>query len=382
MLHEANGLDLLELRDQFPLLQEQVRGRQVVYLDNASTTQKPWAVLRAMQMYYQHSNSNVHRGVHKLSQIATDQYEEVRAKIASFLNASDPSEIIFTKGCTESINLIASSWGKSNLVKGDVILLSGMEHHANIVPWQMAAAEAGAKIVPIPLLETGEIDETAYIELLNLKPKLVGIVHISNALGIINPVERLAKLAHDAGAKFLVDGAQGPAHAQIDVQAADIDFYSLTSHKMYGPTGVGAFYAKREILDAMPPYQYGGDMIKTVTWEATTFNDVPNKFEPGTPNIAGVVGWGAAIDWLLSLDPEHVAQHETELLNYATERLNTVPGLKIIGQSEHQVPTMSFTLDCAHPHDTALVATRDSKAAPLASIINLFSIMFSRAPSF
>lgn len=343
------------LRDDFPILNEEVRGKPLVYLDNAATTQKPQSVLDAMQHFYTHDNANVHRGVHLLSQRATDDFDRARVKLQRFVNASESSEIIFTKGCTEATNLVAASWGRANLREGDEILLSTMEHHANIVPWQIVAEEKGARIRPIPINDAGEIDLDAYRAMLNSRVKMVGVVHVSNSLGTINPVAEMIALAHGVGAKVLVDGAQALAHLPVDVQALDADFYAMSSHKMYGPTGVGALYGKRGLLEAMPPYQAGGDMIRTVSFEKTTYNELPNKFEPGTPNIAGVIGFGAAVDYLMGLDREAIADHEDHLTALANEALEAIPGVRLIGTARNKASVVSFTLEGAHPHDIGTI---------------------------
>ncbi len=347
----ATALDLGTLRDQFPTLDQEVRGRPLIYLDNAATTQKPWAVLREMQRYYQHDNANVHRGVHKLSQRATESFDAARVKLQKFVGAEHPHEIIFTKGCTEAINLVAHSWGLANLKPGDEILLSGMEHHADIVPWQLVAERTGATVRPIPILPSGELDLEAYGQMLGEKTRLVGCVHASNALGTINPVQKMAEMAHAVGALFLADGAQMLAHGRVDVRALGVDFYAMSAHKMYGPTGVGALYGRAELLEAMPPFQGGGDMIRTVSWDGTTFAGLPNKFEPGTPNIAGVIGWGAALDWLGGFDPEAIHAHEMELLRVATAVVDQIPGARVVGTAAEKVAVVSFVMEQAHPHD-------------------------------
>ncbi|MBX7131678.1 MAG: cysteine desulfurase [Fimbriimonadaceae bacterium] len=344
-----------ELRNDFPILREQVRGKPLVYLDNAATTQKPQAVLNAMERFYTHDNANVHRGVHLLSQRATDDFDQARVKLQRFVNAGESAEIIFTKGCTEATNLVAASWGRANLQAGDEILLSTMEHHANIVPWQIVAAEKGAHIRPIPINDAGEIDLEAYRAMLSPRVKMVGVVHVSNSLGTINAVAEMIALAHGVGAKVLVDGAQALAHLTVDVQALDADFYAMSSHKMYGPTGVGALYGKRDLLEAMPPYQAGGDMIRTVSFDKTTYNDLPNKFEPGTPNIAGVIGFGAAVDYLMGLDRKAIAEHEDRLTELANEALTAIPGVRLVGTAPQKASVVSFTLEGAHPHDIGTI---------------------------
>lgn len=347
--------DVVRLRSEFPALHQEIRGRRLVYLDNAATSHKPKGVLDATQRFYECDNSNIHRGVHTLSQRATALYEDVREKVRRFLNARETAEIIFTKGCTEGINLVASSWGRANLKPGDEIVLSNMEHHSNIVPWQMAAEQTGAKIRVVPVTDEGVLDIDAYASLLNEKTKLVGIVHISNALGTINPVAQMAAMAHRCGAMVLVDGAQAGPHETIDVQAIDADFYTLSCHKMYAPTGVGVLYGKKEILQDMPPYQGGGDMIRTVSFEGTTYADLPNKFEAGTPNVAGVVGLGAAIDFILGLGRETIARHEKALTEYGTRVLQAIPGVRIVGTAPNKTSVLSFVVDGIHPHDLGTI---------------------------
>jgi len=342
-----SSLDLQALREEFPLLGTEARGRIITYLDSAATTQKPYAVLREMQLYYQQSNANVHRGVYKLSQKATELYEGARDILAAFIHAPTREEVIFTKGCTEAVNLVANSLN----VRGETVLLSQMEHHSNIVPWQLA----GAKTVPIPINDQGEIDLDAYADLLKTGPKLVGVVAISNAIGTVNPIQKMAQMAHEAGALILVDGAQALAHQSVNVQEWDVDFLAMSAHKMYGPTGTGALWGRKALFDEMPPYQGGGDMIRTVAFEGSTYADIPNKFEAGTPNIAGVVGWAAAIAWLQAHDRDAIANHEAAVHRLLRERLAEVPGLRMIGNAAHQACIQSFVMDEAHPHDIATI---------------------------
>lgn len=343
-------------RVDFPCLLKEVKGRRLVYLDNAATTQRPLAVLREMDDLYETDNANVHRGVHTLSQRATDRYEAVRHKLAYRIGAKDANEIIFTKGCTEAINLVAASWGRKFLRPGQVILVSAMEHHANIVPWQMIAEEKGAKVMPIPISDEGVLDLEALNQLLQDFPvAMVGVKHVCNTLGTVNPIAEIAKLAKEAGALILVDGAQGVAHEEVDVTAWDIDFYAVSAHKAYGPFGVGALWGKAELLNKMPPYQGGGDMIRRVSFEGTTFNVIPNKFEAGTPNVAGVVGFGAALDLLESVGLEKIQAHESALLSYAEEALGEIEGLKIHGTAPGKAGIISFTLEGIHPHDIGTI---------------------------
>lgn len=354
--------DARSWRAEFPALDQEVHGHPLTYLDSAATTQKPRAVLRAVERFYEHDNANVHRGVHTLSQRATEDFEESRRKIQRFIGAKHEQEILFTKGCTEAINLVAQSWGRSNLNEGDIVLLSTMEHHANIVPWQMVCAETGAQVIPIPITDSGEIDLDAYAELLKGPVKLVGVKHVCNALGTINPVGEMIRMAHDAGAKTMIDGAQALAHERVDVVALDADFYSMSGHKVYAPTGIGALYGKKALLDAMPPYQGGGDMIRTVAFEKTTYNELPNKFEAGTPNIAGSIGFGAALDFVSSLGHTPIQLHEHALLEYGTARLNEIPGVTIYGKARNKAAILSFTMDCAHPHDIGTILDQSGVA--------------------
>ena len=344
-----------------------MHGHPLVYLDSAATTQKPAGVIASETEFYERHNANVHRGVHLLSQLATDQFEAARTKLAEFINAPHPAAVLWTKGCTEAINLVAASWGGSNLQPGDVVLLSAMEHHANIVPWQLIAERTGAKILPFPISDQGDILLEELEALLKSNPvKIIGVKHVCNALGTVNPIEELARLAHAHGALILVDGAQGLAHCPLDVTASDVDFYAMSAHKAYGPTGVGALYGKRHLLEAMPPYQGGGDMIRTVSWEGTTYNDLPNKFEPGTPNIAGVIAFGAAIDFLNSIeirDAKSAARrNEAEVLAYGTELLRSIPGVRLIGEAREKVGVLSFVMERAHPHDIGTILDRQGIA--------------------
>lgn len=363
-------------RADFPILKTEVRGKPLVYLDNAATSQKPQAVLDALDAYWTETNANIHRGVHYLSQKATHEYDEAREKVRMFLNAADTREVIFTKGCTESVNLVASGftgrWDRA-LKEGDVVLISAMEHHSNIVPWQLAAEKAGAKVVPIPITDAGEIEMDAYRALLAQHPvKVVGIVHVSNSLGTINPVKEIVRLAHEAGALALVDGAQAGPHVAIDVQDLDADFYTLSCHKIYAPTGVGALYGKRALLEAMPPYQGGGDMIRTVSFERTTYAELPAKFEAGTPNIAGVIGLGAAIDYLCRAGGEGrpgleaafqaIHAHEAALTRYAQSALEQIPGVRVTGTAPQKAGIVAFTLEGAHPHDIGTILDMDGIA--------------------
>jgi cysteine desulfurase/selenocysteine lyase len=357
------SFDASVLALEFPALHQDVNGSQLVYLDNAATTQKPRCVLQAMDDYYREDNANVHRGVHTLSQRATDKFEQARDRLLRHIHARYREEIIFTKGCTEALNLVASSWGRMSLRSGDVVLVSGMEHHANIVPWQMAAEAAGASVEPIPISDRGEIDLEGCESLLRSRPvKMVAVKQACNAMGTRNPIALLARMAHEAGALITVDGAQGLPHGSVDVQAMGADFYSMSAHKAYGPMGVGALYGRRELLEAMPPYQGGGDMIRTVSFEKTTYNTLPNKFEAGTPHVSGVIGFGEALAWLERTGPEAIRAHEEQLLREATARLLDTPGIRIIGEAEDKEAIISFVVEGVHPHDLGTILDRQGVA--------------------
>jgi len=357
----AVPFDVAAVRAQFPILGERVRSRSLVYLDNAATTQKPTAVIEALSSYYEHDNANVHRGVHALSERATTAYEGARTATARFLGA-DPTEIVFTRGTTEAINLVANAWGGANIGEGDEIVLTAMEHHSDIVPWQMLRQRTGAVIKVAPISDAGELDLDALRELVTERTQLVGCVFVSNALGTINPVAEVIRIAHDAGAKVLLDAAQAVAHVPIDVHALDADFLAFSGHKLYGPTGIGALYGKADLLKAMPPWQGGGEMILSVTWDKTTYNRIPHKFEAGTPNIAGAVGLGTAIDWLRDVGLEAAADWEQELGAYAAARLQEIEGLCIVGTAEHKVGVFSFLIDGIHPHDIGTIVDRHGVA--------------------
>lgn len=343
--------DLEAIRADFPALHQEVNGKPLVYFDNGATTHKPKVVIDAVNQFYSQQNSNVHRGAHTLSDHATGLFENARLTVQQFLNAKSMNEIVWTKGTTESINLVASTWGRSNLKAGDRILVSAMEHHANIVPWQMVTEEKGAEIVPIPVLNNGELDFDAYKKLLTKQVKLVAVTHVSNALGTINPVADIIKLAHENNSLVLVDGAQAVSHFEVDVQALDVDFYAFSGHKVFGPTGIGVLYAKEDLLNAMPPYQGGGEMIEHVSFEKTTFNSLPYKFEAGTPNIAGAIGLAAALNYLNSLDRTAIAAHENALLARANELAEQLGGIRIVGTANNKASVFSFLLDGAHPAD-------------------------------
>ena len=347
--------DAEKIRADFPLLQQSVNGHPLVYLDNGATSQKPQAVIDALVRYYTTENANVHRGVHTLSQQATDDYEAARAKIRQLLNAAHDHEIIFTRGATESINLVAQSYGRQNIGPGDEIIISNMEHHSNIVPWQMLCQEKNATLRVVPINDSGELLMDEYERMLSPRTKLVAITHVSNALGTIQPAAQIVALARAHGALTLLDGAQAIPHLPIDVRQLDCDFYAFSGHKLYGPTGTGALYGKAEILDDMPPVYGGGEMIKSVTFEHTTYNDLPYKFEAGTPNIAGAIGLGAAIDYLQNIGYDAIAAHEHQLLQYGAQALQSIGGLRIIGDSPHKAGILSFVIDNIHPHDIGTI---------------------------
>jgi len=336
-------------------LRQLVNGKPLVYFDNAATSQKPQAVIDAMVRYYESVNSNIHRGVHYLSERATQAYEEVRVKVRDYVHAADQREIIFVRGATEAINLVAHSFGRRYDRAGDEILISAMEHHSNIVPWQILCEELGAKLIVIPMNDRGELIFEEFERLLTEKTRIVAVTHVSNALGTINPVKEMIARAHARGIPVLVDGAQAVPHMRVDVQDLDCDFYAFSAHKMFGPTGVGVLYGKSKWLEEMPPYQGGGDMIRSVTFEKTTYNDVPYKFEAGTPNIGGGIGLGAAIDYLHEIDLDAIRRFEDELLDYATAKLLAIPGVKIIGTARKKAGVLSFTMEGIHPHDIGTI---------------------------
>lgn len=347
--------DVTRVRRDFPILATQAHGKPLVYLDNGATSQKPQSVIDAVSHYYESGNANVHRGVYALSESATAAYEGTRAKVARFLNAREDREIIYVRGTTEAINLVASSFGRLKVKAGDEILVSAMEHHSNIVPWQMLAEQTGAGLKVIPMNERGELKLDEYQKLLTPKVRIVAVTHISNSLGTINPIKEMVKLAHAKGVPVLVDGAQGAPHVVVDVRDLDCDFYTVSGHKMFGPTGVGVLYGKAAHLEAMPPYQGGGDMIRSVTFAKTTYAPIPAKFEAGTPDIGGVVGLGAAVDYLGALDRTAAAAYEQDLLEYATKQLGTVPGLRIVGTAAHKASVISFVLEGIHAHDVGTI---------------------------
>ncbi|MGA9117115.1 MAG: cysteine desulfurase [Bacteroidota bacterium] len=349
-LHTVEGC-----RHHFPLLRQRVYGKPLVYLDNAATSQKPQAVIDAMVRYYEAENSNIHRGVHFLSERATEAYENARSKVRAFLHAARREEVVFVRGTTEAINLVAQTYGRRELQAGDEVLISAMEHHSGIVPWQMICAEKSARLRVIPMNDRGELLLEEYEKLLNERTRMVGIVHVSNALGTVNPVKIMTAMAHERGIPVLVDGAQAVPHMAVDVQDLGCDFYAFSAHKVFGPTGVGILYGREALLEAMPPYQGGGDMIRSVSFEKTVYSDLPNKFEAGTPNIAGAIALGVAIDYIGRLDMEAVRAYEHDLLSYAESEVGKLPGVRVIGTAAEKVSVLSFVMEGAHPHDIGTI---------------------------
>ena len=374
-----NKLDVYAIRQQFPVLNREVKGHPLVYFDNAATTQKPQVVIDALMNYYSRYNANIHRGIHSLAEEATAAFEATRDTVQQFINAESREQIIFTGGTTEGINLVAQTWGRQNIKAGDEIIISNMEHHSNIVPWYILCEEKGAVLKVIPINEDGELKMDEFEKLLNKKTKLVSIVHVSNAMGTINPVKKIISEAHKAGAVVLVDGAQSTVHLDIDVQEMDCDFLAFSSHKLYGPTGVGVLYGKKHLLEAMPVYQGGGEMIKDVSFEKITWNDLPYKYEAGTPNIADTVAFKAALDFTSQIGKEKIRRHENELLAYATDQLEQIPGLKIIGRAKQKISVISFVIDKIHPQDLGIlldnrgiaVRTGHHCAQPLMNCFNI-----------
>lgn len=355
ILNNTSSFNVDKVRADFPILNQQIHGHPLVYLDNAATSQKPTQVIKALDTYYREMNSNIHRGVHTLSEKATAVYEEARGKVKDFINADSTKEIVFVRGATEAINLVAQSFGRNTLKAGDEIIITELEHHSNIVPWQILSEQTGAKLNYIPINDAGELILEEYEKLLSDKTRIVAIGHISNALGTINPIKTIIDKAHAVGAKVLVDGAQAVPHTRVDMKELDCDFYVFSGHKLFGPTGIGVLYGKESLLDSMPPYQGGGDMIQMVTMEKSTYNVLPYKFEAGTPHIAGVIGLGAAIDYVNELGLEVAAQYEIELLDYANEQASQVAGLNFVGTAKNKTSILSFTLDGIHPHDIGTI---------------------------
>lgn len=349
------GLDITKIREQFPVLHQEVNGKPLIYFDNAATTQKPTSVLEALSKYYGTDNSNIHRGAHTLADRATRYFEETRETVKEFINARESAEVIFTKGTTEGINLVASSFGRKFISEGDEVIISTLEHHSNIVPWQMLCEEKGALLKVIPISDAGEIDVEAFENLLSSKTKIVSIVHASNALGTINPVKKIIEAAHAVGAKVLLDGAQSSSHLEIDVQELDCDFFVFSAHKLYGPTGLGVLYGKRDVLESMPPYQGGGEMIKEVTFEKTTYNDIPFKFEAGTPNIADVIAFKPALDFITTIGKKKIKHHEDLLLQYAVDQLSQIKGFIPVGTAKDKVSVLSFNINQMHPYDVGVM---------------------------
>jgi cysteine desulfurase/selenocysteine lyase len=355
-------LDVERVRADFPILQQKVHGKPLVYLDNAATSQKPRAVIEAITRYYEGTNANIHRGVHFLSEHATEEYEAGRRVAQGFLNAASPSEIIFVRGTTEGINLVAQSYGRAHIQAGDEILITDMEHHSNIVPWQILCDERSAKLRVAPINDRGELILEDFANLLGPKTKLVAVTHVSNALGTINPIRRIVEMAHGRGVPVRVDGAQAVPHLKVDVQALDCDFYAFSGHKVYGPTGIGVLYGKAALLDAMPPYQGGGDMIISVSFEKTIYNKLPYKFEAGTPDIAGVIGLGAALKYVEGLGIENIGAYENEVVSYATAAVSAIPGIRLIGTAREKASVLSFVLDNIHPHDIGTILDQEGIA--------------------
>jgi len=356
------AFDVDRIRDEFPALHQDVKGKPLVYLDNAASAQKPRPVIDAVARFYAHDYANIHRGVHELSERATKAYENARLKVQRFLGAASEREIVFVRGTTEAINLVASTYGRANVGEGDEVLITTMEHHSNIVPWQMLCGEKGATLKVVPINDRGELEMDALEELIGPRTRILAVGHVSNALGTVNPVRRIVELAHAEGVPVLLDGAQAAPHLSIDVAELGCDFYTVSGHKMFGPSGIGALYAREALLEKMPPYQGGGDMISSVSFEKTTYNRIPFRFEAGTPNIAGTVGLGATIDYLEEIGMEGIAAYEEELLDYGTDALRKVPGLKIIGEARHKASVLSFVLEGIHPHDIGTILDQEGVA--------------------
>jgi cysteine desulfurase/selenocysteine lyase len=356
------GLDVEKIRRDFPILARDVRGKKLVYLDNAATSQKPRTVIDAITRYYEQENANIHRGVHFLSELATSRHDRARQAVRGFINAADVKELIFVRGTTEAINLVAQTYGRVNVASGDEVLISAMEHHSNIVPWQILCDEKGAKLRVAPINDAGELILEEFAKLLTPRTKIVAVAHVSNALGTVNPLSQIIELAHKKNIPVLVDGAQAVPHMKVDVQALDCDFYTLSSHKMFGPMGIGVLYGKAQLLEAMPPYQGGGDMIASVTFEKTTYNKLPFKFEAGTPDVAGAIGLGAAIDYLNAIGIDKIAKYEHEVVSYAIERLSALSGVRLIGMAKERAGVVSFMIDNVHPHDVGTILDQEGIA--------------------
>jgi cysteine desulfurase/selenocysteine lyase len=359
---EPAGFDVFRVRADFPILEVKVHGKPLVYLDNAATSQKPQPVLDVLTHYYTSENANIHRGVHALSELATERHERARAKVQNFIHAADPSEIVFVRGTTEGINLVAQSYGRTHVRAGDEIIISSLEHHSNIVPWQILCEQQGASLRVIPVNDRGELELNEFDKLLSAKTRLVAVAHVSNALGTIVPLRQVIDMAHSKKVPVLVDGAQAAPHLQIDVQGLDADFYVFSGHKMYGPMGIGVVYGKRELLEAMPPYQGGGDMISSVTFEKTLYNKLPYKFEAGTPDVPGAIGLGAAIDYLSAVGLDQISSHEHELLAYGTHSLSSISGVRLLGTAESKAAVISFVVEDVHPHDVGTILDQEGIA--------------------
>jgi cysteine desulfurase/selenocysteine lyase len=359
---DSAALDVERIRRDFPILDQVIHGKKLVYLDNGATSQKPRAVIDAIVRYYQHDNANIHRGVHTLSMRATEAHDEARETVRRFIQAADAGEVIFVRGATEAINLVAQTYGRANVGEGDEVLITAMEHHSNIVPWQMLCAEKRAHLRVVPIDDAGELDLDAYEKLLTPRTRIVAVSHVSNALGTVNPLRKIIQLAHAHDIPVLVDGAQAVPHMPVDVQALGCDFYAFSGHKVYGPTGIGVLYGKEELLAEMPPYQGGGDMISSVTFEKTIYNVVPYKFEAGTPDIAGAIGLGAALDYVMALGMDRVAAHGQDLLAYATDKVGAIDGVRLIGTAQHRAGVLSFLVGDIHPHDLGTILDREGIA--------------------
>ena len=359
---QARTFDVRRIREDFPILKQKMHGKPLVYLDNAATSQKPQVVIDALLRYYLQDCANIHRGVYLLSERATQAYEDARVKLQGFMNAAEAREIVYVRGSTEAINLVAHTWGRQHVGADDEILITAMEHHSNIVPWQMLCEEKGARLRVGPINDRGELMMDEFGKLMNNRTRLVSVAHVSNALGTVNPVKQIVEMAHARNIPVLVDGAQAAPHLKIDVRALDCDFYAISGHKLFGPTGIGVLYGKAKLLESMPPYQGGGDMILSVTFEKTIYNHIPNKFEAGTPNIAAAIGWGAAIDYLTQIGMENIASYEHALLTYATEAIGQISGVRLIGTAREKTGVLSFLLEGIHPHDVGTVLDQEGIA--------------------
>jgi cysteine desulfurase/selenocysteine lyase len=358
----ARTFDVRKIREDFPILKEKMHGKPLVYLDNAATSQKPQVVIDALLRFYLHDCANIHRGVYVLSERSTQAYEDTRVKLHRFLNAAEPREIVFVRGATEGINLVAQTYGRQHLRAGDEILITALEHHSNIVPWQILCEEKGCRLRVGPINDRGELMLDEFEKLLNDRTRLVSVAHVSNALGTVNPVKQIVEMAHARNIPVLVDGAQAAPHMKVDVRALGCDFYTISGHKIFGPTGIGALYGKAKLLESMPPYQGGGDMILSVTFEKTTYNHIPHKFEAGTPNIAATIGWGAALDYLTRVGMENISSYEHALLTYATEAIGQIPGVRLIGTAREKAGVLSFVMEGIHPHDVGTVLDQEGIA--------------------